>query len=220
MFFSVSLLLPFYEASAEDTAKASLPKVVLVGDSIRLGYTATVVKQLSGRAEVISPRANGGDSKNVLSKLTTWVIQEQPQVVHLNCGIHDTKKFIETGKFQVSPEEYEANLREIVKRVRAETKATLIFATTTPILTDRALKARPKAAYTLSGESIEQYNAIARRVMTELNVPINDLHAIFADTEFRDRVIGGDGTHFNAEGSTKLGTTVADFITKHLPASK
>src|SRR4029434_1748195 len=115
---------------AQSTEKA-LPKVVLLGDSIRLGYTPYVEKQLAGQAVIVSPKANGGDSARVLKNLEEWAIREQPTVVHFNCGIHDTKKSKTTGKFQVPPEEYAANLRNIVNRLRRETKAVVIFALTT-----------------------------------------------------------------------------------------
>ena len=68
-----------------------LPKVVLVGDSIRLGYAPLVAKRLEGKARVVSAEANGGDSANVLAHLDEWVIREKPAVVHLNCGLHDLK---------------------------------------------------------------------------------------------------------------------------------
>ena len=91
---------------------------------------------------------------------------------------------------------------------------------TPPQLSDRALKARPKAEYELSGESIEQFNAIARKVMEELKVPVNDLNGQLADKEFRERVTGADGTHFSGEGSAKLGKAVAEFVQKYLPTPK
>ena len=75
---------------------------------------------------------------------------------HHNCQgdyrshtVHDTKKSKTTGTFQVPPEQYEANLRKIVERIRRETKATVLFATTTPIIDDRAAQGRTKAEYEL-----------------------------------------------------------------------
>ena len=112
------------------TPQGDLPKVVLVGDSIRMSYAPLVEKELAGKAVIISAKANGGDSNNVLKNLDEWVIRQQPVVVHLNCGIHDTKKSKSTGRFQVSPDQYEANLRKIVDRIRSQTKATVLFATT------------------------------------------------------------------------------------------
>jgi lysophospholipase L1-like esterase len=200
-------------------ATGELPKVILIGDSIRLSYAATVIKQLNGKAVVISPKANGGDSSNILRNLDQWVIREKPSVVHFNCGIHDTKKFIATGKFQVSPEEYEANLRKIVEEIRAKTDAVVFFATTTPILDDRATKARQGREYVLSEASIKEYNGIAKRVMRELKVPTNDLFQSASDPEApltTETLIGSDGVHLTPTGQDRLGKKVAEFINQEL----
>src|SRR5215213_10037927 len=71
---------------------AALPKVALVGDSIRLGYGPKVAERLKGRAVVLSLEDNGGDSGNVLAHLEEWILREKPDVVHLNCGLHDLKR--------------------------------------------------------------------------------------------------------------------------------
>ena len=68
-----------------------LPKVVLVGDSIRMGYAPLVAKRLDGKAIVVSAKPNGEDSGNVLRNLDEWVIKEKPDVVHFNAGLHDLK---------------------------------------------------------------------------------------------------------------------------------
>jgi len=203
-------------ASAAEPAK--LPKVVLIGDSIRLGYAPTVAKKLEGKAVVTGPKANGGDSANVLKNLKAWAVAEMPDVVHFNCGIHDTKKDKKTGKFQVPPEQYEANLRKIVETLRKETKATVVFAATTPIIDARAAKGRLNASYDLHDASTVEYNLIARRVMKELNVPVNDLRAVCGEGEEHGKLITADGVHFTPEGRAKLGDAVADFVAKHLPA--
>jgi lysophospholipase L1-like esterase len=210
----LSLLLP---SLGEEPTKA-LPRVVLVGDSIRLSYTQYVEKALGGQAVVISPKANGGDSARVLQNLDEWVIREQPAVVHFNCGIHDTKKSKTTGKFQVPPDEYAANLRKIVERLRKETKAVVIFGLTTPVDDVRAAKGRQKVDYELLEASAAQYNQLARGVMRELGVPVNDLRAALGDASERARLMGGDGIHFTPAGYEKLGTAVAAEIRKHLPA--
>lgn len=205
--------------NAADLPGVVLPRVILLGDSIRLSYTESASKQLAGKAVIVSPKANGGDSSNVLKHLDRWVIAEKPAVVHFNCGIHDTKKFTETGRFQVSPEHYEANLRQIVNRIRSKTDAIVIFATTTPILNDRAAKVRQGRDYVLLGESVTQYNKIAARVMRELNVPINDLHATLSKPQpplTTDTLIGSDGVHLTPQAQERLGKQVAAFITQHL----
>ena len=209
----------FAPAVHGDEPAAKLPKVVLIGDSIRLSYTPEVTRQLQGQAVIVSPSANGQDSSNLLKHLTEWVIREQPDVVHFNCGIHDTKKFAKTGTFQVSPEDYEKNLRAIVERIRKETKATTCFATSTPILDDRAAAARAGRDYQLLGSSIEQYNAIAIRVMRALNVPVNDLRVAVTTSRTpltTEALLGSDGVHFTAAGVELLGKQVAGFLRERL----
>ncbi|WP_425616119.1 SGNH/GDSL hydrolase family protein [Anatilimnocola sp. NA78] len=211
------LVLALLSASQFVAAQpAALPKVVLIGDSIRMGYAPTVTKQLEGKAVIAQSKANGGDSANVVKKLAE-AIAEKPDVVHFNCGIHDTKKDKKTAVFQITPEQYEANLRQIVDTLRKETKAVVIFATTTPIIDDRAAKQRTEASYELLDASTVEYNRIAMRVMEELKVPVNDLRAVCGEAADRANLMTDDGVHFTAAGKTKLGNAVAEFISKHLP---
>ncbi len=195
------------------------PKVALIGDSIRLSYAPAVIKSLQAKAVIASPKANGGDSSRVLQNLDAWVIREQPDIVHFNCGIHDTKRFKESGKFQVSPEKYEANLRAIVKRIREQTEARIIFATTTPILDGRAADRRKGRSYELTNAAIEQYNEIARRVMRELKVEINDLNAAInrpGGAHDRNSLISGDGVHMEPVARELLGKQVAKTLRRQL----
>jgi lysophospholipase L1-like esterase len=205
--------------AADEPPPLALPKVVLLGDSIRLGYAPTFAKELTGRAVVVSHPANGGDSARELASLQQWAIREQPAVVHFNCGIHDVKKFKTSGQFQVPPEKYEANLRTIVERLRKETNATVLFAITTPLIDDRAAKQRTKADYELLDASAQQYNQIALKVMNELHVPVNDLRSALGGPDDWSQLMRDDGVHFTPEGSEKLGQAVAKFVSQHLPAN-
>lgn len=218
MNFKLCILFLFFTASA--IAQENLPKVVLIGDSIRMSYAPTVAKQLEGKAVIVESKANGGDSSNVLAKLKEWAINEQPDIVHFNCGIHDTKKDKQTGAFQTPPEKYEANLRKIVETLRKETKAKVIFATTTPIIDERAAKQREKATYELLDASTVQFNEIALKVMKELDVPVDDVRAVAGKGKELGKRMTGDGVHFTDEGRKQLGMAVAEFIAQHLPAKK
>jgi lysophospholipase L1-like esterase len=214
---AAGFLLVYFAFHLQAASQEKLPKVVLIGDSIRMGYAPVVAKTLAGKAIIAQSKANGGDSSNVVKNLKKWAIDEQPDVVHFNCGIHDIKKDKQTGKFQVSPEQYEANLRKIVETLRKETKAKVIFATTTPILDDRAASQREKATYELLDESIIQYNEIALRVMKELDVPVDDVRAACGQKEELGKIMTGDGVHFTEEGRTLLGKAVAEFLSRQLP---
>jgi len=215
-------LLPTIATAQQPAATAAkmLPKVVLAGDSIRMSYASIVAAQLKGEAIVISSNANGGDSSNSLKNLEAWVIRQQPDVVHFNNGIHDTKKSKTTGRFQVPPATYKANLRSIVQRIRKETGATVIFATTTPVIDSRAAAHRQKASYQLLQGSVVQYNQLAREVMDELKAPVNDLHTAVlkpAKPHTMQSLLGADGIHLTAAAKELLGKQVADTVRKHLP---
>ena len=108
------------------------PRVVLIGDSIRMGYAPLVAERLAGKAIVISAKPNGEDTANVLRNFDEWVIKERPDVVHINAGLHDLK--VKDKAYQVPLAEYEKNLQTILERIRTGTKAKIIFATSTPIL--------------------------------------------------------------------------------------
>src|SRR3954451_17989784 len=94
-------------------SRTELPKVVLIGDSIRMGYAPKVAERLAGKAGVISSPDNGGDSANVLANLDEWVVRQKPDVVHLNCGLHDLKRAKQDGRHQVEIDGYIDNLRKI-----------------------------------------------------------------------------------------------------------
>src|SRR3954468_24220960 len=80
-------------------ASAELPKVVLLGDSIRLGYAPLVAKRLQGKAIVVSP-TGAGDSRWLLKQLDL-VIKERPAVVHFNVGLHDLRHGRSSKAYQV-----------------------------------------------------------------------------------------------------------------------
>ena len=156
-------------------AAEPLPKVVLVGDSIRLGYAPLVAERLEGKAVVVSPPANGGDSANVLAHLDEWVIRAEarrrPPELRPARPEADRRP---TGTIRSSSTAYAENLRRIVARIRDGTDAALVFADTTPILDER--HAQRRADFDRTEADVRRYNAAAHRVMRELGVPVHDLH--------------------------------------------
>jgi len=198
-------------------AEEKPPKVVLIGDSIRLGYAPLVQKKLEGKATIISPAQNGFDSKNVLAKLDEWVVREKPALVHLNCGLHDLKFDKAKKQHQVPLDQYEKNLRSIVERIRKDTSAVLVFATTTPIHDER--HAKRKASFDRFEADVLKYNALAEKVMGERKVPLDDLHAIVVKGGM-EKMLSNDGTHYTKDANEVLASAVAESILRHLPAAK
>ena len=192
---------------------ANLPLIVLIGDSIRMGYQDHVVSQLAGRAEVWSPKENGGDSRNVLAHLDDWVFSRQPGLVHVNCGLHDLKRAF-GAESAVPLAEYEGNVRQILQRLQRELDGAVVWATTTPV--DEAWHHQNKGFDRLEAD-VEAYNAAARAVAEDIGVPIDDLFAV-VEREGKARLLTQDGVHFTEAGSQLLGCVVAECVWGHLSA--
>src|SRR3569623_375944 len=115
----------------EVTDDPRLPRVLLIGDSISIGYTVAVREMLKGVANVYRAPENCGPTIRGVTEIERWLAPGKWKVIHFNFGLHDLKR-MEDGKHQVGIELYEKNLRDIVARLKA-TGARLIWASTTPV---------------------------------------------------------------------------------------
>jgi len=201
----------FLERPAFETVEfdRTLPNVLLIGDSISIGYTPMVREQLKGIANVYRIPENGGDTKKGLCKLESWLGRGVWDVVHFNWGLHDLK-YTKEGKLdlsgnQVNPiQQYETNLIQLVQRLK-KTKAKLIWASTTPIPTG--------AEGRHSGEELN-YNAVAKGIMDQFKISLNDLHETIHP--HLNEVQRPANVHFFPEGSRILGKRVAEIVAAHI----
>ncbi|MEP6669065.1 MAG: SGNH/GDSL hydrolase family protein [Chthoniobacter sp.] len=189
--------------------QAGLPRVLLIGDSISIGYTQPVRDLLKDKANVHRIPANGGPTKRTLEAIDKWLGDGHWDVIHFNWGIHDLK-IMPDGKRQVEPADYEKNLRTLVAKLKA-TGAKLIWATTTPI-PDGELN--PSRAF----GKVPEYNEIAQRVMKENGVAIDDLNT--AITPHLGEMQNPKDVHYKPEGYALLAKQVAASIESQLGAKK
>jgi hypothetical protein len=112
---------------------ASLPRLLLIGDSISIGYTLQVREALKGKVNVHRPLTNCGPTSRGLDGIDQWLGDKKWDVIHFNWGLHDLKFLGPKGENlqdptdsnnhqQVPPAQYEANLRKLVERLQ-QTKA-------------------------------------------------------------------------------------------------
>jgi len=210
-------VVPANPVMAPVVDEPGLPRVLLIGDSISMGYTLPVREVLKGQANVHRVPTNGGPTTRGLEQLDQWLGEGKWDVIHFNWGLHDLKyvlsgsdKLVDVkspeARRQVEPAAYEANLRQLVARLK-KTGATLVWCSTTPVPV--GAKGR------VPGDETE-YNLIAKRIMLENNIRINDLEA-FARPLLATIQRTAD-VHFHAEGSRQLAQKVADEIKAVLPA--
>ena len=179
-------------------------EVILIGDSIRLGYQPYVQVELEEFATVWGPEVNGGSSENVLNHLDEWVLSKNADVVHLNAGLHDLNKPVAGTVNTITLGQYRQNVETILKTILDRSDARLIWATTTPVRENRQ-------SFRVEADVLA-YNEAATEIATNLGVEINDLFQVVSEAG-RDRLLlPGDDVHYTEEGSRILAKAVAGFI--------
>lgn len=186
----------------EHAPDKTLPRVLLIGDSITNQYKGEVQKLLAGKANVDMMAT----SANILDPQFTAAVKlaigdYKHAVIHFNNGLHG---------FHLTDAEYEAGLRALVALFRElEPQAKLIWASNTPVVD-------PKQVDTLAGgnATVLRRNASADRVMAELGIPINDLYTpSVGHPEYRNP---GDGYHYNQQGKTVQAAAVTKVVSEAL----
>lgn len=189
-----------------------LPRVLIIGDSISIGYTLPTRALLKGKANLHRPSTNCGPTTRGLAGINAWLGKGKWDVIHFNWGLHDLKYMnakgtlvgVGEGKQQVPVDQYEKNLDTLVKRLK-KTKAKLIWCATTPV---------PKGAKGRVPGDVEIYNQAAARVMKKNGVVINDLYA-FATPQL-SKIQRRADVHYTPDGSKVLAKRVAEVVTKAL----
>lgn len=159
-----------------------MKKVLLIGDSIRMGYDKYVKYELKDTCEVYYPNDNCRFAQYVLRHISDWkaelALGDDVDVVHWNTGLWDTLVLYQDGCL-TPPEFYEYFIDKICKRIKVLfPNAKVIFATSTPIVENRFTN--PSVSYRKNCD-IARYNEIAVKKAQEHGFLINDLFAITKD---------------------------------------
>ncbi len=193
-----------------------LPNVLIIGDSISIGYTPYVIKALEGKANVVHNEGNAQHTGTGLQKLDKWLGNTKWDVIHFNWGLWDLCYRSEqskvygnrdkiNGTVTFTPEEYAKNLEKLVIRLQ-QTKAKLIFATITYIPKEEAGR--------FFGDD-KRYNKVAVKIMKKHNIQINKLNAVSRRIHKNYKKEEGD-VHFTAEGYELLAKEVTNKILANL----
>ncbi|GAB3319415.1 hypothetical protein GCM10027299_11900 [Larkinella ripae] len=204
------------------SAVRSLPKVYVVGNSISMQYGPFLEKYVQGfwqydrknddgqaaRNLDVPVGANGGDSRMVLEflKLKTADKTFQPDVLLLNCGLHDIKRLPETNAIQVDSTQYRKNLEAICQLLKKRT-IRLIWMRTTAVEDERH-NSRSKA-FKRYARDLDAYNAIADGVMRQSGVPVIDLYA-FTRSLGSEHFI--DHVHYDESARALQAAFIAGFL--------
>lgn len=146
--------------------------VLVIGDSISMGYTPFIQRALTPGVNVEHNPGNGGSTVRGVENIEKWIVGREWDVIVFNFGLHDLvhkdslNKYDVAGKVSVTLDDYRKNLEFIVAKLK-ETTATLIFVTTTVV---------PENASGRKVEDPAKYNLVALEVMKKNDIRVVDLY--------------------------------------------
>ena len=185
-----------------------MTKLVLIGDSLRLHYQPLVAEALGGVVEVWGPAANCQSSREILANAQAWIGDARPDIVHMNCGMHDLRIDPSSLEYNVPIEVYARHLEALFSLVTRRSGAQLIWATLTPLHERRHQQFRPAIR---RQRDVAQYNELALSLPIQHGARINDLHRAVTAADQGD-LLGQDGLHFTSKGYRFLADQVVSAV--------
>jgi hypothetical protein len=200
------------------TPDPALPNVLLIGDSISIGYTLDVRRLLKGKANVFRPMNANGTPANCqnthygLEHIHSWLGKRKWSVIHFNWGLWDLCYRVRQsngnshhdkihGVQDVPIAQYPKNLEELVQILK-RTKATLIWAATTVV--------PPHEAGRKVGDEVK-YNRVAAEVMRRNHIRTDDLYALTSKFP-ASRFLAPGNVHYTSAGYERIAEQVASAI--------
>lgn len=194
-----------------------MKRVLLLGDSIRIGYQDYLKELLKEECEVIY----WADDNGRFVQYNYWQLNQMFRIhghfdiVHFNNGYWDMNIEPPCEEALNPIPEYIAGLKKIVTYIKKQ-KAIPIFANTVPIYSDGSSNDNTgtKASITYKNEWVIDYNKAAESLMKKENVQINDMYS---------RMLSGpkyfkcpDMLHLTESGYKECAILTAETIRKHL----
>ncbi len=189
-----------------------MKKVLLIGDSIRMGYDTYTKMAFESSAEVYFPKDNCRFTGYIIRHLYDWKkelkLGNDIDLVHWNAGLWDDLVMLD-GKHHTSLDIYKENIYRICNIIKILfPDAKMIFATSTPVQEELFTVCKRY------NRDTEAYNSAAIEIVKKYGGEINDLYMLMnnAPVEYHS-----DLTHYYTKEGTRLITTqVVNCIEKAL----
>lgn len=176
-------------------------KILIIGDSISIGYTPFVQEILGEDAIVQHNPGNAQHTGTGLENVKDWIGEDDWDIVQFNWGLWDLcyrhpeskeqgKRERNMGAITYTPEEYRTNLDALVGIIKSCTKAKLIFVTTSYV---------PEGEVGRFVKDAIIYNYIAKDIMKSHKIQINDIYEISKEIHTL-HATAPDNVHYTKEG--------------------
>jgi lysophospholipase L1-like esterase len=189
------------------------PRILIIGDSISIGYTPFVKERLADIADVFHNPGNAQHTGTGLKELDDWIGTGEWDIIQFNWGLWDLcyrhpeskiqgNRDKENGKITYTMDEYASNLDSLVTNLQSKTEAKLIFVTTTYVPENEAGRFKNDAI---------RYNDVAKKIMKKHSVMVNDIYdqSIPIHQQFGK---GSGDVHYSTQGYEKLSELITEFL--------
>lgn len=189
-----------------------MKNVLILGDSIRVGYDKSIKKSLEGIANVKYPDDNCRFASYFLRHFHEYmrVFQgERIDVIHWNAGLWDCLRMF--GEEPHTPlEVYAYYIERICVRIKKlAPEAKVIFASSTAVLSEKMDK-----DFKRYNEEIEAYNNVAVEIVKKHGFEVNDLYSVSAKLPEASH---SDGVHYyTKEGTEAFAKQTLEYISNAL----
>lgn len=194
-----------------------LPKILIIGDSISIGYTPFVQEKLDSKALVFHNAGNAQHTGTGIKKIEEWIGDENWDVIQFNWGLWDLcyrhpnskvqgNRDKVNGTITYTLEDYASNLDSLVRILKSKTDAKLIFVTTSYVPENEAGRFQRDA---------KQYNKAAKKIMKKHSVIVNDIYKKSREIH-QEFGKGNDDVHYQNEGYQALGSIISEFIVNEI----
>ncbi len=180
-----------------DTDQQTLPRILLVGDSIVVGSRQYVADCLQGTAVTAAYSTSKivGDPA-IYRELSLALSDYNIDLIYLNNGLHG---------LGCTDDFYRSGLADLIAVLKQSSKAKLAWRSSTPV----SVKDQPDTLNPVYNPVVIRRNKIAAEIMAQNNIPVNDLYqAIVNHPELRSN----DGYHYSPEGYQFIAKHTAKFI--------
>ncbi|MCK0155789.1 SGNH/GDSL hydrolase family protein [Cellulophaga sp. F20128] len=198
-------------------SSAEKPKILIIGDSISLGYTPFVTETLKEVAIVTHNPGNAQHTGTGLERLEKWLSNTDYDIIQFNWGLWDlcyrhadSKVYGNrdkiNGKVTYTIEEYTKNLESLVAILKEKSNAKLIFVSTSYV---------PEGEAGRYVKDPQRYNKVAKKVMKKHGILVNDIYKTSKKIHQTEAQAPGD-VHYTKAGYKELARSITKVLHKEL----
>ncbi len=189
---AVNETFEWVQSWVDHAEEKTLPRVLLIGDSITRGYESAVRRLLSGVCHVDFVATSYAIDNPTFHSIVTGILDDLPYaLVHFNHGLHG---------WHISDKEYETRMEQFASALAERAKVMLV--TSTVVLTQNKQEEDPKYKLPLHAR-----NEAVLRIADKRGYPIDDLASASRAVPTEEHT--DDGFHYTTAGYEMLAEQVA-----------